>query len=233
MSRKSKYRNQPLTEAELESSFFRARKNIEVLVDSFLNGNAGAVEPMSGEIIKMFTEGNGARLRFQYRYIAPEIKFTKTSLSPQHPLTILQMKSEDGVSSSQFLPAYCDRELKPKGKFRDFKIWWEEDIFIAGCAQLGTRQDMIPIKKEEQVHFSKRVKLTRERIIRLYRNKVGSHTDKKIPENLKLLMDNGSWGAGMLTGDPRNPIEIVPNNNPIEATICQIGLEICYSVPLN
>ena len=179
--------------------------------------------------MKMLEGGSGVRLRARYRYKSPILEIARNVLSPQHPLTMMRVSSSNGVTTAEFMPVGLDKPRKGIQQ-RDFKGWWNEIVFVAGAAKLGGDQSMIPIRDEEQIPYESRVKLSRQQIVRLYRNKFGSHTDRNIPKKLRLLIDEGSWGAGIMSGDPKNPTPVKIQNSPIEATICQIGKEICASV---
>ena len=222
MGRRRKYENRPLGKPELRERFFDTLKNIQSMCEIYDGGNYNIFSSISTELIKLFSDGDGALIRNEFFYVTQEKKVSTEYLTPQMPLVYIRAKTaENGDGTIMHLHTFSTDAHFATEEVK-FNIWWQKDIiFLASPPIKGTRE-----------------KLTRYELIKLVRDKIGSHTDKNIPLVLDHLFRRESWGNVVASSVDLNQDfgkamqQDIVLNTPIQAMVRQIAAETLNSIPM-
>jgi len=168
------------------------------------------------------------RSKFKFPNFDPEPPNPR-NLIASNKLIGLQIGGEPLVAD--YSPIFQFHE-QPPTVWMKFSDWWNETIFVAGAAKVGTDPSMVPLKSEDQVPFEKRERFTRYKFVRLVRDTVGAHTDTEIPIVLDDLNQSIGFGAhaqvqlpdGTVAGTHDGSVKV--RTTPMQGMIRKIAEEL-------
>lgn len=215
-----------LSPEEILQQLVRSLGALEKLCSLYDGGHTEAAFMMSTELIKLFESGAHskkfiAKRLFPTVVLSDVIKPIPGNQSTENNLVSVEMRQ--APPGLYFIPNFKIQMFEPR--FIRFQVWWEKDIVHrASAAPPGSSQHHI---FQNPVPYEKRRTLTRRELVRLVRNKIGSHIDPNIPETLRNIQSQYGLGVGyhlneLHTIDGSLPMIV----SPVEAMMRQIGHEV-------